>query len=188
MSVVQRGNVRLGHVFCIAVGEPVLEFDVPELVERADLSQNASLVGVGEKAHELPRKVTPQCQPAPSDGERSPDCLDKPGSESGPKAEAEPCHESGEDPARVRCDEPDHEAGHEPSHEPNHLERCTVADQHRARIGRSRQIRRSACEAASEAGDEAAHEPEDRTFDGPKGEPSDEPARDGADEPEHEPR
>jgi hypothetical protein len=35
----------------------VLQFDVPELVDRAGLPQDASLVGVGEESHQGPREV-----------------------------------------------------------------------------------------------------------------------------------
>jgi hypothetical protein len=37
-----------------AAGKPVQEFNVPELVDRACLPQDASLMGVGEKAHQRP--------------------------------------------------------------------------------------------------------------------------------------
>jgi hypothetical protein len=39
------------------VSEPVLQVDVPELVDHTSLSQDASLMGVGEKAHQRPRQI-----------------------------------------------------------------------------------------------------------------------------------
>ena len=38
----------------------MLQFDVPELVDRPCLPQNASLVGVNEKIHERPRQLFAQ--------------------------------------------------------------------------------------------------------------------------------
>jgi hypothetical protein len=32
---------------CVPAGEPVLQFDVPELVDRSGLAENAPAVGVG---------------------------------------------------------------------------------------------------------------------------------------------
>ena len=37
--------------------EAALQADVPELVDRACLSQYSSLMSVGEKAHQRPRQV-----------------------------------------------------------------------------------------------------------------------------------
>jgi hypothetical protein len=48
--------------------ESALQFNVPELVDRACLSQDSSLMDVGEKAHQQPRQPVVQRQP-PS-GER----------------------------------------------------------------------------------------------------------------------
>jgi hypothetical protein len=36
----------------VPVGEPVLQFDVPELVNGASLAENPSLVSILEEAHE----------------------------------------------------------------------------------------------------------------------------------------
>jgi hypothetical protein len=42
----------------------VLKVDVPELVDRACLSQDAALVGVSEEVHQRPRQPTVQSQPS----------------------------------------------------------------------------------------------------------------------------
>jgi hypothetical protein len=46
-------------------GEPVLQVDVPELVDRTCLPEHASPVGVGEEAHERPWEPVPQREPYP---------------------------------------------------------------------------------------------------------------------------
>ena len=43
----------------------MLSFDVPELVDRARLSQNAVPVGIGEEAHEPPRQLAAHRKPNP---------------------------------------------------------------------------------------------------------------------------
>ena len=40
------------RIFLRPCGEPVLQIDVPELVERACLSQCSALVSIGEEAHQ----------------------------------------------------------------------------------------------------------------------------------------
>jgi hypothetical protein len=49
--------VLSGLILALAGCKPVLQFNVPELVDRACLSQDSSLMGVGEEAHQRPRQV-----------------------------------------------------------------------------------------------------------------------------------
>jgi len=44
-------------------GEPVLQVDMPELVDRTCLSQYSALVGIGEEAHQRSRQPVAECQP-----------------------------------------------------------------------------------------------------------------------------
>jgi hypothetical protein len=41
----------------------VLQVDVPELKDRACLSQDSSLTGIGEEVHQRPWQSMVQCQP-----------------------------------------------------------------------------------------------------------------------------
>src|SRR5207253_3227902 len=52
--------------------QPVLELRVPELVEGADLAQEAQPVGVVEEAHQAPGEPAPERQPAEGDEEGEP--------------------------------------------------------------------------------------------------------------------
>jgi hypothetical protein len=89
----------------------VLQAEVPELVDRACLSQYSSLMGVGEKAHERPRQLVMQRQRPPGEHVRRPRRLGH--------AQPEPGHEPAREPAREPEREPDPEPDPEPDREPD---------------------------------------------------------------------
>jgi hypothetical protein len=80
----------VSRLFPVNLGEVFFQVLVPELVRRAHLAEEPESVGVVEEAHKPPRKAARQSQPAPCDGERSPNALDERGRERSPKAESDP--------------------------------------------------------------------------------------------------
>jgi len=60
----------------------MLEFDVAELVDGADLPQHPTLVGISEEGHHPPGQATLHSQPTPCDDKRPPSVLEEPKRES----------------------------------------------------------------------------------------------------------